>query len=291
VYTAVGVYLNSDEVFLQDNNLWSTRVFNRMDNTPPSAKFTEEKRVIQGDNTFIQFNNGLYVDQANGDVYSVESDTGDKMVVFAHDAAGNVAPKRLLHTPHRIYSIAVDEMRKELYATVEYPPEVVVYKKEADGEEKPIRRIVGDKAHLEGPHGIAVDVKNGLLFVNNWGYGGGFNEPGTGHFTAPSINVYSIDADGDVAPIRIIQGDKTKMNWPGNMTFNLDTEELMIANDADQSVLIFSGLKTAQGNVAPVRILKGNKTKLIIPPACLWTTSTRNFGFPTWAMRRLMFIR
>jgi 6-phosphogluconolactonase (cycloisomerase 2 family) len=265
VYTAVGVYLNTDEVFLQDNNLWSTRVFNRLDNTPPSSKFTEEKRVIQGDNTFIQFNNGLYVDQANGDVYSVESDTGDKLVVFAHDASGNVAPKRVLHTPHRIYSISIDEVRKELYATVEYPPEVVVFKKDANGEDQPLRRIVGDKAHLEGPHGIAVDVKDGLLFVNNWGYGGGFNEPGTGHFTAPSINIYSIDAKGDVAPIRTIQGDKTQMNWPGNMTFNADTEELFIANDADQSVLVFGGLKTAQGNVAPVRILKGNKTKLNYP--------------------------
>jgi 6-phosphogluconolactonase (cycloisomerase 2 family) len=265
VYTAVGVYLNTDEVFLQDNNLWSTRVFNRLDNTPAKASFTEPKRVIQGDKTFIQFNNGLYVDQANGDVYSVESDTGDKMVVFEHDAAGNVSPKRLLHTPHRIYSIAVDEMRKELYATVEYPPEVVVYKKEAQGNEKPIRRIVGDKALLEGPHGIAVDVKNGLLFVNNWGYGGGFNEPGTGHFTAPSINIYSIDAKGDTAPIRRIQGDKTELNWPGNMTYNPDTEELFIANDANQSIVVFNGLKTANGNVAPVRVLKGNRTKLNYP--------------------------
>jgi 6-phosphogluconolactonase (cycloisomerase 2 family) len=265
VYTAVGVYLNTDEVFLQDNNLWSTRVFNRLDNTPPKASFTEPKRVIQGDKTFIQFNNGLYVDQANGDVFSVESDTGDKMVVFEHDAGGNVSPKRLLHTPHRIYSIAVDEMRKELYATVEYPPEVVVYKKEAQGEEKPLRNIVGDKALLEGPHGIAVDVKDGLLFVNNWGYGGGFNEPGTGHFTAPSINIYSIDAKGDTAPIRRIQGDKTELNWPGNMTYNPDTEELFIANDANQSIVIFNGLKTANGNVAPVRVLKGNKTKLNYP--------------------------
>lgn len=265
VYTAVGVYLNTDEVFLQDNNLWSTRVFNRLDNTPAKASFTEPKRVIQGDKTFIQFNNGLYVDQANGDVYSVESDTGDKLVVFEHDAGGNVSPKRVLHTPHRIYSITVDEMRKELYATVEYPPEVVVFKKDAQGEDKPLRRIVGDKALLEGPHGIAVDVKDGLLFVNNWGYGGGFNEPGTGHFTAPSINIYSIDAKGDTAPIRRIQGDKTQMNWPGNMTYNPDTEELFIANDADQSIVVFNGLKTANGNVAPARMLKGNKTKLNYP--------------------------
>ena len=144
-YTAVGVNLLTDEVVLQDNNLWSTRVFNRLDNTPANARFTEPKRVIQGESTFIQFNNGVYIDPQNGDIYSVESDTGDKMVVFAHDAKGNTTPKRVLHTPHRVYSIAVDEEKKEIYVTVEYPPQIVVYRKEAADEEQPIRVIEGDR--------------------------------------------------------------------------------------------------------------------------------------------------
>jgi len=49
------------------------------------------------------------------------------------------------------------------------------------------------------------------------------------------------------------------------MTYNPDTEELFIANDADQSIVVFGGLKTANGNVAPARMLKGNKTKLNYP--------------------------
>jgi len=158
-YTAVGVNLLTDEVVLQDNNLWSTRVFNRLDNTPANARFTEPKRVISGENTFIQFNNGLYVDPENGDIYSVESDTGDKMVVFAHDAKGNTAPKRILNTPHRVYSVAVDEVRKELYVTVEYPPQIVVYRKDAGGNDQPIRVIEGDRTLLKTPHGVALDTK------------------------------------------------------------------------------------------------------------------------------------
>src|SRR5262249_46705226 len=47
-YTSVGVNYQTDEVILQDNNLWSTRVFNRLDNTPPSEEITQPKRVIQG---------------------------------------------------------------------------------------------------------------------------------------------------------------------------------------------------------------------------------------------------
>ncbi len=80
-YTSVAVNLESDEVFLQDNNLWSTRVFNRLDNTAPNADMTQPKRIIQGLKSHIQYNNGIYIDPKNGDIYSVESDTGDRMVV------------------------------------------------------------------------------------------------------------------------------------------------------------------------------------------------------------------
>jgi 6-phosphogluconolactonase (cycloisomerase 2 family) len=264
-FSAVAVDVNSNEVILQDNNLWSYRVFNRTDNTPPGAEMTTAKRVVQGDQTALQFNNGLYVDPVNGDIYSVESDTGDKMVVFPREANGNVKPKRILHTPHRVYNIAVDESKKELFVTVEYPPEVVVYRKEAGDEEKPLRHIMGDNAQLEGPHGIAVDEKNRLLYVNTWGHYSNFRVPGTGKFTDPAIKVFSIDAAGDMRPLRQIAGDKTQLNWPAAMKLDPQTGELYVANDIGQSILVFANAATAQGNVAPVRVLKGPKTLLRNP--------------------------
>jgi DNA-binding beta-propeller fold protein YncE len=281
-YTSVGVNLQSDEVFLQDNNLWSTRVFHRLDNTPPDAEMTSPKRVIQGPETHIQYNNGLYVDPNNGDVYSVESDTGDRMVVFGRDALGNVQPKRELHTAHRVYGIAVDEEKQELYITVEYPPSVDVYRKEASGDEPPIRRIKGDRTKLETPHGIAMDRKNRLLFVDNWGQSMSFDgseiilgccrqqpvetgNPGTGRFNPPSIAVYSLDASGSTPPLRVIQGDRTQLNWPGNMAVDQETGDLYVANSMGHSVLVFTGMTSAQGNVAPARVIKGNRTGLVYP--------------------------
>jgi 6-phosphogluconolactonase (cycloisomerase 2 family) len=268
-YTAVGVNLQTNEVFLQDNNLWSYRVFNRLDNTPPGAEMTQPKRIVQGPATHIQFNNGIYVDQKTGEVYSVESDTGDKMVVFSGESNGNVTP-RILHTPHRVYSIAVDEDKQELYMTVEFPSEVVVYRKQATDEDKPIRRIKGDDTKLETPHGIAIDQKNRLLFVNNWGQGMDYDQDpegklGSGKFNPPSISIYSLDADGNTPPLRVIQGDRTQLNWPGNMSFDQEAGELYIANDVGQSVLVFSGLTHAEGNVAPTRVIKGDRTHLVYP--------------------------
>jgi DNA-binding beta-propeller fold protein YncE len=49
------------------------------------------------------------------------------------------------------------------------------------------------------------------------------------------------------------------------MKLNPDTGELYVANDIGQSILVFSGIATAQGNVAPSRILKGPHTRLNYP--------------------------
>src|SRR5262245_24137235 len=43
IYTSVGVDTRNDEVFLQDSNTWSIRVFIRLANTPPIAARTRLK--------------------------------------------------------------------------------------------------------------------------------------------------------------------------------------------------------------------------------------------------------
>jgi DNA-binding beta-propeller fold protein YncE len=264
-YSAIALDLNTDEVILQDNNLFEYRVFNRLDNTPPEADETMPKRVVQGPLTELEFNNGLYVDPKNGDVYSVESDIGDRMVVFSRESNGNVAPKRMLHTPHRVYNLAVDETRQELFVTVEYPPQVVVYRKSASGEDQPIRTLEGDGSGLDAPHGVVVDEKNRLLYVNTWGHHSNFKVPGTGAYFPPAIKVYSLDADGDTAPLRVITGDRTQLNWPAGMKLNPESGELYVANDIGASVLVFKDIATARGNVAPARVLKGPRTGLRNP--------------------------
>src|SRR2546426_2027014 len=226
IYSSVAVNPDFGEVILQDNNLWATMVFKRTDNTPPNAPLTEPQRVIKGSSTEIQFNNGLYVDPKIGEIYSVESDTGDKIVVFGHDALGNVAPVRVLKTPHRGFGIAVNEERQEMYVTVEYPPQVAVYRKTASGNEKPLRVLAGDHTGLESTHGITLDLKNKLMFVNNWGNFSNFRVAGSGKFNPPSITVYRLDDSGDTPPMRIIQGDKTQLNWPGSMALNPENGDL-----------------------------------------------------------------
>ena len=263
IYSSVAVDPIRDEVILQDNNLWATRIFNRLDNTPNDAPRTEAKRVIQGVNTEIQYSGGLYVDPKNGDIYSVEADTGNKMTVFSHEANGNVKPLRHLRTPHRGYALAVDEAEEELFLSVEYPPKVVVYHKGASDNEEAVRRLEGEHTGLEAAHGIAVDSKAKLMFVNNWGNASNFKVQGSGKFNPPSIAIYSSTATGDTAPLRVIQGPKTQLNWAAAMAVDPEGGDLYVANDMGHSILVFK--ETDKGDVAPRRVIKGNKTGLRNP--------------------------
>ncbi|MCZ6489314.1 MAG: hypothetical protein O7A06_02145 [Acidobacteria bacterium] len=278
-YSAVAVDPIRDEIVLQDENLFQILVYDRLTNTPPTAAMSEPKRVIGGHDTKVEFNCGLYIDPESGDIYSINNDTVDTMVVFSRNARGNVHPDRELHTPHRTYGIAVDEKAQELFLTVQHPPAVAVYRKMAQDDEEPLRILGGPNTQLEDTHGIALDTKNGWMFVGNHGavaydqFGEGSSGnpqerrrnliPGTGRFEPPSITVHPIKASGDEPPLRIIEGSKTQLNWPAQMYVDEEHGELFVANDVGDSILVFR--VTDNGNVAPLRVLQGPKTGLKNP--------------------------
>src|SRR5205823_14441217 len=195
-----------------------------------------------------------------GDIYSVASDTADNMIVFSRDSKGDVPPVRRLKTPHRNFATAVDEEKGEVFITIQYPPKVVVYRKEASGDDKPLRVLEGEHTGLSDAHGMAIDVKNKLLFVSNWGNASDYKTAGTGKFYPPSITVYPLDANGDTAPMRVIQGPKTQLDWAAGMALDPDGGYLYVSNDLGNSVLAFK--EADNGDVAPSRVLRGRKTGL-----------------------------
>jgi hypothetical protein len=276
-YSAVSLDPITKEVVLQDENLFQIQAYDHMANTPPGAKMTEPKRIIGGHKTKVEFNCALYIDPKNGDIYSVNNDTLDTLVIFDRSVRGDMPPTRELHTPHRTYGIAADESTNEMYITVQDPPMVVVYDKSAFGQDKPKRVLRGNKTHLQDAHGIALDTKDGLMFVANYGNyadykdGGGNGlpgrnggmVPGSGKYAPPSIVVFKMDATGDTAPIRVIEGPKTTLNWPAHLFYDDQHQELYVANDGDNSVLVFK--PTDGGDVAPSRFIKGPKSQVKNP--------------------------
>ena len=157
----------------------------------------------------------------------------------------------------------MDEAAQELYLTVQHPPKVVVYRKMAEGEEKPLRTIEGQNTRLEDAHGIAIDTKNQWIFVSNHGNASNPRTPGGGKYQPPSISVYPLKASGDVAPLRVIAGPRTRLNWPAAMYLDQERGDLYLANDTDDSILVFRA--TDSGNVAPTRVIRGPKTGIKNP--------------------------
>ena len=283
-YSAIAVEPESNMLVVTDENLFQILEYDRLDNTPANAAMTEPKRVIGGNLTKAEMMCGVYIDPKTLETYVINNDTQDWMAVFSKDARGNVAPDRYLATPHGTFGIAVDEGEQEIFLTVEHSNAVVVYRKMAEGEEPPLRRLFGDDTELEDPHGIALDTTNNLLFVSNHGNvryrnqtgerdsGGIYSQGaqnmrgfvrGSGKFEPPSITVYSLDAEGNTAPIRIIEGHRTRLNWPMHLAVHEERGELYVANDMDHSILVFR--ITDQGDAAPTRIIKGTNTGIKNP--------------------------
>jgi DNA-binding beta-propeller fold protein YncE len=308
-YSSIAVDLAHDEVVMTDESLFNILTYNRTENTPPTATMSEPKRVIGGLNTWIEFQCGVYVDQATGDIYAVNNDTVNKLVIFSRQQKGNVAPERIINTPHTTYGIAVDEDHQELFLTVQEAAAVSVFPKMAKTDDPPVRLLEGDHTGLGDPHGIAVDPQRNLLFVANFGSvaqhrkpapgasRGGFafagtnkpnwpvaregSVPGSGQFTGAAITVYPRDASGDTAPIRTIRGPKTQLDWPTALALDPKRGEIYVANDTGDSILVFD--ETANGDVAPKRVIKGPKSLIKSPTGVFYDPKhdelwSANFG-------------
>jgi DNA-binding beta-propeller fold protein YncE len=289
-FSAVAVDPAHNEVVMTDENLFGIVAYDRLENTPPKAAMSEPKRIIRGIKTDIEFQCSLYVDPANGDIYAVNNDTLGKLVIFSHGAQGDVAPDRFFEPPHTTYGIAVDEKNQEMLLTIQDDAAVVAFRKTAQGRDAPLRTLQGERTLLADPHGIALDSKRDLLFVSNWGsvsvhkppqsgalmqslgrgiaranwpVGRIYSVPGSGKFMPPSVTVYPSEASGDTAPLRVIQGPKTQLNWPTALAIDPERGELYVANDPTHSILVFQS--DASGDAAPIRVLRGPKTLIENP--------------------------
>ncbi len=289
-FSSVAVDVQHDEVVLTDENLFQILVYDRLSNAPPTANFSEPKRMIGGSRTKIEFQCGIYIDPQSGDIYAVNNDTVDTLVIFTREQRGNTEPAEELRTPHGTFGVAVSEQRQELFLSLQHTNAVVVFDKNARDRETPLRLMQGDKTRLADPHGLAVDTTRGLIYVTNHGsfrefnrttgditqtgmYQGTFSSastwpaerriPGTGKTFPSSISVHAIDAEGNTPPLRLISGPKTQLNWATGLSVDEETGELYVANDMGDSVLVFS--PDAEGDAAPQRVLQGPRTGLKNP--------------------------
>ena len=309
VFTDVAVDPDANIVAVSDENLFSLRTYERNDPNAGSNTVADPRTVISGPKSQIDFVCGVAIDPVNREIYAANNDTASILMAFKYGDTGEVPPARELVTASTgTWGVALDLKNDEVAVTIQHINKVQVYRRQAIGEEKPLRIIQGPNTGISDPHGIAIDAENNELYVANHD---SYHEvetgsenpnaasadfarglaaptiererteprPSKGKFVEPSIRVYSRTANGDAVPVRVIQGPKTGLSLPMKVWVDPAHNEILVANSGTSSILVFT--RAANGDVAPIRKIEGPATGLKKPVGLaldikndeLWVTS------------------
>ena len=311
VFSGITVDADRGEVYMtNDKESASPSVVVYPTKFPQTDTIMEPRRRISGPQAHLALPCGVAVSPEAQEMYTVTGD-GQQLNVFPLEGNGDIRPARELTVPHASGGVYLDIKHDELFLTTEHANKIGVYRRAAQGDEEPIRYIQGPNTGLADPHGIYVDSDKNEIFVSNHGHwrktepGEGFAlhgdsrlaqmrgsfshagpveplGPSSGKFLPPSITVYSRAAQGDVAPLRTIQGPHTRLNESVGISRDPVSGQIVIANTGDNSVLFFEA--NASGDAAPVRVLQGPATNMKGPTGVavdakdneLWVTSWDN---------------
>ncbi len=259
----------NNRVIMSDSNRGSILIYDRTSGGNAGA-VTEPRARIRGPATGMMFIAGVAIDAARHEVYTVHNDIGDRMEVFPDDANGNAKPKRVLFVPHGSWGLSLNRSRDEIAISVEHINSIVVYRRESERGEAPLRVIQGPATRLADPHGVYFDEAHDEILVASHGNWAPLNRPASasallagGRFDPPSIAAFPGTAQGDVQPLRRIRGFETQLNWPMGLSVDAVHNEVAVANYGNNSVLVFG--RTDDGDVAPVRVLRGSRTGIVGP--------------------------
>ncbi len=185
------------------------------DGTPSAPKRVIDWGGTIGSVTLLDQPAGLVaVASASADelvVGDYDTSMGGEILAFARAASGNVAPVReirgsLTALGSYVADLAFDRARCELYALAAVESgafHIAVFYALDAGNVAPLRVIEGPSTLLDGAGGIGFDAENDRLWVTT-GYDGG----------TPRLLAFSPSANGDVAPVVVIEGSATGLSVP-----------------------------------------------------------------------------
>jgi hypothetical protein len=164
-----------------------------------------------------------------------------QIAAFARLANGAANPTRAIAGQNTLFTRTIHDMaydpgRDEIVVPAFYAFAILTFRGDANGNAAPIRKIMGGHTKLLNTEGLTLDPIHGEIFVPQ----------------GNRVLVFRQDADGDVSPIRILEGPSTQLN----------TRRLTV--DPINNVLIASGGnglriydRTASGNAMPRGVISG----------------------------------
>ncbi len=123
-----------------------------------------------------------------------------------------------------------------------------MFARAANGNVAPKRVIEGQATNLSRTmHGIAYDAIHDEIVIPV-ALGG-------------AVLVFRADASGEVPPLRIIQGTRTRLVRPHTVAVDPVNNEILTADPSSRAIFVFD--RMSNGNVSPKRVISGEKTGLL----------------------------
>jgi hypothetical protein len=184
-----------------------------------------------------------------------------QIAAFARLARENAAPTRLIFGQKTLLSrtmhdIRYDDIHDEILVANPFAQALLIYRGGATGEEAPIRVIMGPHTQLAGTtvaglDRIEVDPIHNEIIVPN----------------GDSILTFARESNGDVAPLRVIQGPDTQLR--GAQAIAVDpVNNLVIVGDSRPGNGPYTGVltvfeRTGKGNIKPRAMIGGPKSGIV----------------------------
>jgi 6-phosphogluconolactonase (cycloisomerase 2 family) len=227
-------------------------------------------RSVSGAATLLNAPSAIWLDKASDRLYVANYGTSSILVFNNVSMAyGNTAPVRTISgaatTLNGPYSVWYDAGSDSLYVPNCGNDSVLVFNDAStiNGNVVPSRIISGAGTTLSCPITLWYDATSDQLYVSN--------------YNGPSVTVFSdaSTANGNVAPARTIAGSNTTFSGPFPMWLDYSSNQLYVGDYSSSSILVFNNASTADGNIAPSRIISGASTTLSEPWA-IWLDSANN---------------
>jgi hypothetical protein len=176
-----------------------------------------------------------------------------QIAAFARLAGENTPPVRVLEGQKTLISrtmhgFGYDALHDEIVVTSPLTQAILIFRGAANGEEPPIRVIQGPHTQIQGTaYGgndrVSVDPANNEIYIP---------------VVPNSILVFDRNANGDVAPKRVLTGPDTQIRGMASVAVD-PVHNVLIAN-TNNSLLIFD--RTASGNTKPKAVIQGPNSGL-----------------------------
>jgi hypothetical protein len=221
---------------------------------------------IHGNLTQLATVYAIVADEQNGDIYVGNAEPGSNpplIVVFSNTANGNSPPIATLSSS-ALYSggisLALDPLQNIWVGqtfSIEHIGGLVEFAAGAQGPSAaPIAQISGKKTTLANVDGVATDESGNVYAMGDSIYP-----------AQAEIAEFSARSNGNVPPIRIIQGNHTGFQADAsNFGIAVDNDaNIYIADYSNKSVKIFT--PDQSGNVYPHVVIQGSNTGFVGPIA------------------------